>query len=118
MTTVLVIEDEKNIRLFVVANLEARAYKVLEAETGVQGLGLMRSVFPDVIILDMNLTDMTGADVLFTMSQDDTLKTLPVILMSAAIDTSDVDTYHNVVQRVVKPASIKTLLDAVQKITA
>ena len=112
--SVLVIEDEANIRLFVTANLRARSYSVFEAGTGMEGLELIRSVRPDLVILDMFLPDISGWDVLQAMAEDDRVRATPVLLMTAALPSKDESTYPNVVQRVVKPASLTTLLSVVQ----
>lgn len=115
MATVLIIEDEMNIRLFVSANLEARGYTVLEAETGEEGLRLLRGN-PDALILDMLLPDMTGLDVLDRMAKDEALKGIPVILMTASISVEEATNYPNLVQHVTKPASVNVLLDALRSV--
>jgi CheY-like chemotaxis protein len=117
MATVLIIEDEMNIRLFVSANLEARGYSVLEAETGQDGLRLLREQSPDAVILDMLLPDMTGWDVLDRMVADQQLKHIPVILMTASVNVGESTNYPNLVQHVMKPASVNVLLDALRKVT-
>jgi CheY-like chemotaxis protein len=117
MATVLIIEDEMNIRLFVSANLEARGYGVLEAETGGDGLQLLRKTPPDAVILDMLLPDMTGWDVLDAMMKEEKLKDIPVILMTASINLGEASNYPNLVQHVVKPASVNVLLDALRSVT-
>lgn len=117
MATVLIIEDEMNIRLFVSANLEARGYRVFEAETGEDGLQLLREKSPDAVILDMLLPDMTGLDVLDKMATEQALKAIPVILMTASINIGDAGKYPNLVQHVMKPASVNVLLDALRTVT-
>jgi len=117
MATVLVIEDEMNIRLFVSANLEARGYTVLEADTGEDGLRLLRDHSPNAVILDMLLPDMTGWDVLDRMAAEDTLKAIPVILMTASLNVEESTHYPNLVQHVMKPASVNVLLDALRSVT-
>ncbi|MDX2137589.1 MAG: response regulator [Chloroflexota bacterium] len=114
MAAILIIEDEINIRLFVMANLEARGYSVFEAGTGEEGLHLLRSVQPDVLIMDMVLPDMTGEDILSHMAQDGQISKIPTIVMSGSPTPDGESQFANVVQRVVKPASITTLIDAVQ----
>lgn len=117
MTTVLIIEDEMNIRLFVSANLDARGYTVLEADTGEEGLQLLRQASPNAVILDMLLPDMTGWDVLDEMMKDEKIKDIPVILMTASISVDEAANYPNLVQRVTKPASVNVLLDAIRGVT-
>src|SRR4051812_24507417 len=116
MATVLMIEDEMNIRLFVSANLDARGYTVFEAETGEEGLSLLRDKAPDAVILDMLLPDMTGWDVLDRMAEDESLKSIPVILMTASINVGEAANSPNLAQHVVKPASVSVLLDALRSV--
>jgi CheY-like chemotaxis protein len=115
MSTILLIEDEMNIRLFVAANLEARGYRVLEAETGAQGLDTLRTAAPDVLILDMALPDMTGLDVLAQMAAAPALSTIPTILMTASASMGGSQRFTNVTDRLVKPSSITLVLDAVKR---
>lgn len=120
MPAVLIIEDETNIRLFLSANLEVRGYTVFEAGTAADGLALLRAHRPDVTILDMRLPDRTGADVLAEMADDDSLRALPVILMTASASTAATTDlrYANLVERLTKPCSVDMLLAAVQRAIA
>jgi two-component system, OmpR family, KDP operon response regulator KdpE len=61
---VLVIEDEKPIRRFVVASLVGAGYRVVEAETGRQGLASATSQPPDLVLLDLGLPDMDGLEII------------------------------------------------------
>lgn len=58
--TILIIEDEAAIRRFVRPTLEAHGYKLLESETGAQGLTLASQHRPDTILLDLGLPDSDG----------------------------------------------------------
>ena len=62
--TVVLIEDDKPIRRFVQASLESEHMRVLEAESGRRGLSLAASARPDLVIVDLGLPDMDGADVI------------------------------------------------------
>ncbi len=62
--TVLIIEDEKNIQTFVGKILKKQDYRVLYADCGKEGLNLIHSQCPDVIILDLGLPDMNGNDII------------------------------------------------------
>ncbi len=114
--SILIIEDELNIRRFVSINLKARGYIVNEAGTGADGLQHLRDARPQVLILDMMLPDMTGWQILEVMAHEDDLKTIPVILMTASVQLGDHIKYPNVVKHVIKPASVNTLLEAVQNV--
>ena len=57
---ILVIEDEKNIRMFLAAILEANDYQVLFAQNGESAYSQIFSFCPDLILLDLGLPDMDG----------------------------------------------------------
>jgi DNA-binding response OmpR family regulator len=63
-TRVLVVEDEEHLRRILVRNLEQAGYQVQSAATAAAALPLCQDSKPDVIVLDINLPDATGWDVL------------------------------------------------------
>ncbi len=58
--TIVVIEDDKQIRRFVRSTLEAQGMTVFEAETGQQGLREAAFRLPDLIVIDLGLPDADG----------------------------------------------------------
>ena len=62
--TILVIDDEVQIRMLLEITLTAKDYKILEAANGKEGLNLAASMHPELIILDLGLPDFDGIDVL------------------------------------------------------
>ncbi len=61
---ILVIDDEKSIREIFTVLLEEKGYLVESAETGTAGVALAQTFLPDIILLDMNLPDITGLEAL------------------------------------------------------
>ncbi len=61
---ILIVDDEKSIRDIFSLLLEEKGYAVETAETGAEGLGMIRKFEPDVVLLDMNLPDIPGLEVL------------------------------------------------------
>lgn len=78
--TVLIIEDEKNIQMFMGKVLKRHEYKVLYADTGAQGLEIIRSQCPDIILLDLGLPDMDGSQIIRDIR---TWTSTPIIVISA-----------------------------------
>jgi two-component system KDP operon response regulator KdpE len=78
--TVLVIEDDKQIRRFLRALLSSQGYRVIDAESGKAGLLEATSRPPEVIILDLGLPDIDGLDVLREIRQ---WSRVPVVVLSA-----------------------------------
>ena len=62
--SVLIIEDEKNIQTFMSKILKRHDYRVICADTGAQGIDLIRSQCPDIVLLDLGLPDMNGSDII------------------------------------------------------
>jgi two-component system, OmpR family, KDP operon response regulator KdpE len=81
--TILVIDDEPQIRRFVKAGLELYGYSVSEAENGSAGLNAVAHSRPDLIILDLGLPDMDGVEVLTTIRS---WSNVPVIVLSVQVD--------------------------------
>jgi two-component system KDP operon response regulator KdpE len=77
---VLVIEDEQPIRRFLRASLSGQGYRLVEAETGAQGMRLATEEPPDVVILDLGLPDLDGQEVLRRLRE---WLTAPIIILSA-----------------------------------
>lgn len=77
--TILVIDDEPQIRKFLRISLASQGYKVLEAGTGNDGLTQAALNKPDLLVLDLGLPDMDGQDVL---SQFREWSTVPVLVLS------------------------------------
>jgi len=80
---ILYIEDnEDNMRL-VKRALQSRGYTVHEAENGLEGLEQVKSVKPEVILLDINLPDIDGYEVARRLRSDDVALYTPIIAITA-----------------------------------
>ena len=84
--TLIVIEDEAQIRRFLRTTLTSESYQVIEAETGKQGLSEAATRKPDLIILDLGLPDMDGVEVVKGIR---TWSVVPIIILSARSQESD-----------------------------
>jgi two-component system, OmpR family, KDP operon response regulator KdpE len=79
-TPVLVIEDEAPIRCFLRAYLESQGFRLIESESGEEGLGLAASHQPSLILLDLGLPGMDGLDVIRRLRE---WTATPIIVLSA-----------------------------------
>ncbi len=79
-STIIIIEDEKNICNFMATTLTAQGYKIITAATAKSGLSLIASCCPDLILLDMGLPDMDGIDVIKDIRA---WASIPIIVISA-----------------------------------
>ncbi len=77
--TILVIDDEPQIRKFLRISLASQGYKVIEAGTGNEGLAQAALSKPDLLVLDLGLPDMDGQQVLREFRE---WSTVPVLVLS------------------------------------
>jgi len=80
---VLIVEDnELNMKLFHDL-LEAQGYETLETREGLQALTLARQHHPDLILMDIQLPEISGLEVTKWLKDDETLADIPVIAVTA-----------------------------------
>ena len=80
---VLVVEDSPTSRKVISMVLAKRGYTIEEASTGGAALRKIAAVLPDLILLDAMLPDMTGYDILHRLKNDQRLKEVPVVMLTA-----------------------------------
>ncbi len=79
MTSVLVIDDDRQIRRMLRVSLEKQGFEIHEARAGEEGIWMVQGKKPDVVLLDLGLPDMDGAEFLARLR---TWSTIPVIVIS------------------------------------
>lgn len=82
-TTVLVAEDDPEVRHMLRASLGTRGYKVVESADGQETLEIARAERPDVILMDLQLPRLNGFAVARFIRQTDALRAVPIIVVSA-----------------------------------
>ena len=80
---VLCVEDEEGMLDLLQLILEAAGYTFLGAENGRVGLDMMHSEQPDVVLLDLMLPEVDGAEVLLRKKEDPAIRDIPVIAVTA-----------------------------------
>ena len=88
--TILVVEDEEDLRDIVIYNLEREGYKTVGVESGEEGLELAISLRPDLVLLDLMLPGMNGMDVCRKIKQDSSTQSIPIIIVSAKGEEADI----------------------------
>ena len=94
MKKIAVVEDNPDNRLLVQVILEP-FYEVVEYETGFAALEGLPAARPDLVLLDISLPEMDGAEVLRRMRADERLKALPVIALTAHAMSGDREKFLN-----------------------
>lgn len=80
---VLCIEDDQYMIDYIKLILGKAGYEVIGADGGVRGLEAMRQEQPDLVLLDLMMPGMDGAEVLLRKGEDDTIRHIPVIALTA-----------------------------------
>lgn len=83
---ILIVEDDHSIASFVQTMLETNGYQVLTAERCQQGLLVVTSHVPDLVVLDLGLPDMDGEEFIRIVRKD---SAVPIIVLSARTEESD-----------------------------
>jgi two-component system cell cycle response regulator len=86
---VLLVEDSSAIRALVSRTLVAGGHTVVEAGNGAVALARCRERQPDVVLLDVEMPEMSGWDVLAAMKADPALSDVPVVFLTGRSDTAD-----------------------------
>lgn len=87
---IAIIEDDDFLRSLAVGKLEKAGYQMLAAGNGEEGLKLVQTQKPDLVILDLMLPTMSGFDVLASMKKDPSLANIKVIVFSNLGDEADI----------------------------
>lgn len=84
--TILVVEDDRSIAGTIQTVLESNGYQALVAYRCEQGILMLRSHMPDLVVLDLGLPDMDGTEFIRIARRD---RTVPIIVLSARMEESD-----------------------------
>jgi two-component system, cell cycle response regulator DivK len=91
MTTILIVEDNEMNRDMLSRRLERRGYAVLLATDGQMGFDVARAKAPDLILMDMSLPVMDGWEATRLMKEDELLRRIPIIALTAHAMANDKD---------------------------
>lgn len=116
--TILVVEDEEDILALLHFNLLKAGYQVECAACGEEGLQMIETASPDLLLLDLMLPGIDGLEICRRLREDETTAVLPIIMLTAKGEEEDVvrglelgaDDY------VTKPFSNKVLLARIQAV--
>ena len=115
--TILVVEDnELNMKLFHDL-LEAHGYNILQTRDGMEALKLARQHKPDLILMDIQLPEVSGLEVTKWIKEDDALKAIPIIAVTAFAMKGDEEKIREggCEAYIAKPISVTNFLKTVQQ---
>jgi adenylate cyclase len=116
--TILIIEDEDDIRTFASRVLELEGYRVLQASDGDEGLKLARGNQVALVLLDLRLPGRDGWAVLSQMKDDPELSSIPVVVFtaSAGVPQQSRALAGGAADYLVKPLSATSLREPIARI--
>jgi CheY-like chemotaxis protein len=88
---ILIVEDDDFLLQMYVTKLELENFKVFGSINGVQGLKTAQREKPDLILLDLNLPEMDGFEVLERLKADDDTKDIPVLVLTNYAQKDNID---------------------------
>jgi signal transduction histidine kinase len=117
MKTILIIDDNFEMRQALHETLEEEGFRVISADNGTAGMQLAKHYLPDVIVCDIHMSDVSGYEVLVHLQQQTTTANIPFIFLTAKARKADVrrgmalgaDDY------LIKPVAIDDLLRAIAR---
>ncbi|MBN1643733.1 MAG: PAS domain S-box protein [Dehalococcoidales bacterium] len=113
--TILVVDDEANIRRSICHELTTRGYQVIEASGGKEAIEMARKFHPDLITMDIVMPDIDGFDATTVLKNDLTTKNIPILIVSVIEDKSKVQRL-GANDYVTKPFNIEVLLQKVNRL--
>ena len=116
MPKIVVADDDLDLCELLEMKLRQSNYEVFTAMDGVQALEIVRSIRPNLVILDIMMPLMTGMEVLRELKSEIATADIPIILMTAKRQESDVTSGFalGVVDYIVKPFNLKDLVAQVR----
>ena len=115
--TVLIVEDnELNMKLFNDL-LEAHGYFTLQTKDGVEALRLARTHRPDLILMDIQLPEVSGLEVTKWLKEDDDLRSIPIIAVTAFAMKGDEQKIRDggCEAYIAKPISVASFMSTVER---
>lgn len=114
---VLIVEDnDLNMKLFNDL-LEAHGYNTLQTKDGMEALRMARQHVPDLILMDIQLPEVSGLEVIKWLKEDDNLSAIPVIAVTAFAMKGDEEKIRNggCEAYIAKPISVANFMRTVER---
>jgi CheY-like chemotaxis protein len=114
---IMVVDDNKDIRISVHQILEICGYEVIEAEDGMNCLKQLEQGHPDLVILDIMMPGMSGWDVAARIKQNEKWNSIPIVFLTAKGDDMSMGLGGLASEEyIVKPFDVNQLIECVNRI--
>jgi two-component system cell cycle response regulator DivK len=117
MNPILIVEDnEKNLKLLRDV-LQVKGYVTLEARTAAEGLRLAREALPSLVLMDIQLPDISGIAALLQLRADPRTQKIPTVAVSASAMQEDQEkiTASGFDGYIMKPIELKSFLEQIER---
>lgn len=111
--TILVVDDDQDIVNAIETILSIAGYQVIHAYNGSDCLELTKTTKPNLILLDLMLPDMHGSQIAQRLRERDDMRNVPIVVISAAREASDIAKNMNAQACIEKPFELQDLLTTV-----
>jgi two-component system cell cycle response regulator DivK len=115
--TVLVVDDMSDNLILISLSLQDMGYRVVTASNGADALGVAKLARPDLILMDIQLPEVSGLEVTKWLKEDDSLKAIPVVAVTAFAMKGDEEVIRQggCEAYISKPISVTSFLDTVRR---
>lgn len=117
MARILLVDDESKIRVITKVMLEKAGHEVVEAESGADGLKILETDRPDLILLDIMMPGMEGWEVCERIKTNNKLRDIPVVMFTVRTSEEDheMGAECGADDHIDKPFTMGELLETVEK---
>ncbi|MBD2598002.1 response regulator [Nostoc spongiaeforme FACHB-130] len=118
--SILVVDDNPDLRTYVSDIIRRNGYQVHTARNGYEGFGVVQEILPSLIVTDLMMPLVTGLEMIRMIRSDEKLKGIPIILLTAKVDeeTRIESTEHGADAYLAKPFNDRELLAEVRNLLA
>jgi DNA-binding response OmpR family regulator len=88
--TILIVDDEKQVRDLLAIYLQEEGYRAVLAEDGGQAMAAVREELPALVLADVNMPDMNGLELTQRLRADPLTADIPILMLSALAESRDV----------------------------
>ena len=88
---ILIVDDDSDVILFLSTVLQDQGYQTIDARDGQEGLEMIRSERPDLVLLDLMMPEKSGISLLSDLERDEDLKKIPVIMVTGVSGETGID---------------------------
>jgi two-component system chemotaxis response regulator CheY len=119
-TTVLTVDDSQAMRDMLRHSLLAAGFRVLQAEDGLQGLEVLETETPDVIVTDINMPRMDGFGFIEAVRSHESCRSMPVLVLTTEVDVDKKNRARTAGATgwIVKPFDPVKLVEAIRRVSA